>query len=65
LQCNLQQQSAIDAVCAGLGRFGVFLLEGVTGSGKTEVYLQIIRTVLERGQQIFGTGAGNHPDSSA
>jgi primosomal protein N' (replication factor Y) len=53
LQCNPQQQSAIDAVCAGLGRFGVFLLEGVTGSGKTEVYLQIIRTVLERGQQIL------------
>ncbi len=53
LQCNPQQQSAIDAVCAGLGRFGVFLLEGVTGSGKTEVYLQIIRTVLERGQQVL------------
>jgi primosomal protein N' (replication factor Y) len=53
LQCNPQQQLAIDAVCAGLGRFGVFLLEGVTGSGKTEVYLQIIRTVLERGQQVL------------
>ena len=53
LQCNPQQQSAIDAVCDGLGQFGVFLLEGVTGSGKTEVYLQIIRTVLERGQQVL------------
>ena len=53
LQCNPQQQSAIDAVCDCLGRFGVFLLEGVTGSGKTEVYLQIIRTVLERGQQVL------------
>jgi len=53
LQCNPQQQSAIDAVCASLGQFGVFLLEGVTGSGKTEVYLQIIRTVLERGQQVL------------
>ena len=53
LQCNPQQQSAIDAVCDGLGRFDVFLLEGVTGSGKTEVYLQIIRTVLERGQQVL------------
>ncbi len=53
LQCNPQQQSAIGAVCSGLGRFGVFLLEGVTGSGKTEVYLQIIRSVLERGQQVL------------
>ena len=53
LQCNPQQQSAIDAVCDSLGRFGVFLLEGVTGSGKTEVYLQIIRTVLDRGQQVL------------
>lgn len=53
LQCNPQQQSAIDAVGENLGQFGVFLLEGVTGSGKTEVYLQIIRAVLERGQQVL------------
>ena len=53
LQGNPPQQAAIDAVCASLGQFGVFLLEGVTGSGKTEVYLQIIRTVLERGQQVL------------
>ncbi|MFA6164928.1 MAG: primosomal protein N', partial [Methylobacter sp.] len=53
LQCNPQQQAAIDAVCDCLGRFGVFLLEGVTGSGKTEVYMQIIRSVLERGQQVL------------
>ena len=53
LRSNLEQQSAIDAVCKCLGQFGVFLLEGVTGSGKTEVYLQIIHTVLERGQQVL------------
>jgi primosomal protein N' (replication factor Y) len=53
LQCNPQQQAAIDAVYANLGQFGVFLLEGVTGSGKTEVYMQIIRSVLERGQQVL------------
>ncbi len=53
LQCNSQQQAAIAAVCDSLGQFGVFLLEGVTGSGKTEVYMQIIRTVLERGQQVL------------
>jgi primosomal protein N' (replication factor Y) len=53
LQCNPQQQAAIDAIYHSLGQFGVFLLEGVTGSGKTEVYMQIIRTVLERGQQVL------------
>lgn len=53
LQCNPQQQAAIDAVCGSLGQFGVFLLEGVTGSGKTEVYMQIIHSVLERGQQVL------------
>jgi len=32
-------------------RFGVIVLEGVTGSGKTEVYLRAIEDVVERGQQ--------------
>ena len=53
LECNPQQQAAIDAVYDSLGRFGVFLLEGVTGSGKTEVYMQVIRSVLEQGQQVL------------
>ncbi|MGZ5621155.1 MAG: primosomal protein N' [Methylobacter sp.] len=53
LQCNPQQQAAITAVYDSLGQFGVFLLEGVTGSGKTEVYMQIIQSVLERGQQVL------------
>ncbi|VEI76716.1 Primosomal protein N' [Mannheimia haemolytica] len=33
--------------------FASFLLNGVTGSGKTEVYLQLIETVLKRGQQVL------------
>jgi primosomal protein N' (replication factor Y) len=53
IECNPEQAAAITEVCAGLGRFGVFLLEGVTGSGKTEVYMQIIRQVLERGRQVL------------
>ena len=53
LQCNIQQQEAIDSVSDSLGLFGVFLLEGVTGSGKTEVYMQIIHEVLKRGQQVL------------
>lgn len=53
LPCNLQQQAAITAVYSRLGQFGVFLLEGVTGSGKTEVYMQIIASVLEQGLQVL------------
>ncbi len=44
------QQQALDAVRAALGGSGgVILLDGVTGSGKTEVYLQAIEGVLEDG----------------
>jgi primosomal protein N' (replication factor Y) len=50
---NSQQQKAIDTVCHTLGHFQVFLLEGVTGSGKTEVYMQIIHQVLARGEQVL------------
>lgn len=47
------QAEAVAQVRAALGQFQTFLLDGVTGSGKTEVYLQLTRCVLERGQQIL------------
>jgi primosomal protein N' (replication factor Y) (superfamily II helicase) len=53
LPANPEQQAAIDAVIANLGHFAVSLLEGVTGSGKTEVYMQIIAKVLEQGKQVL------------
>ncbi len=48
---NVEQQAAVDAVTASLGanKFAVSLLLGVTGSGKTEVYLRAIATALEAG----------------
>ncbi|OAI21373.1 MULTISPECIES: primosomal protein N' [Methylomonas] len=53
LAANPDQQAAIDAVGADLGRFAVHLLEGVTGSGKTEVYMQIIARTLALGLQVL------------
>jgi len=48
-----EQASAVAAVRASMDKFQPFLLNGVTGSGKTEVYLQCIDAVLARGQQVL------------
>ncbi|MDE2345193.1 MAG: primosomal protein N' [Gammaproteobacteria bacterium] len=50
---NAAQQQAIENICAALDSFRPFLLDGVTGSGKTEVYLQVIVESLRRGKQAL------------
>ena len=53
LPLNEEQRAAFDAVRSSFGGFQAFLLAGVTGSGKTEVYLQLIRETLEAGKQAL------------
>jgi primosomal protein N' (replication factor Y) len=47
------QQAALDALLPALGKFGVHLVHGVTGSGKSELYLRLIDAVLARGRQAL------------
>jgi primosomal protein N' (replication factor Y) len=50
---NVEQALAISSIEQKYGQYACFLLEGVTGSGKTEVYLQAIEPVLKQGKQVL------------
>lgn len=52
---NEEQQRAVDGIREALegNRQQRFLLYGITGSGKTEVYMAVIQEVLERGKQVI------------
>jgi primosomal protein N' (replication factor Y) len=50
---NPEQQAAVDTVLAHRHGFAPVLLDGVTGSGKTEVYLHAIGDCLARGRQAL------------
>jgi len=47
------QELAVAAISADFGRFRCHLLDGVTGSGKTEVYLRLLETVMLAGEQAL------------
>ncbi len=51
LPLNVEQGAACATIVSQIGQASApFLLEGITGSGKTEVYLHVIRETLERGK---------------
>ncbi|WP_395345583.1 primosomal protein N' [Ningiella sp. W23] len=52
LQANVEQNIAISAIDHA-SSFQSFLIEGVTGSGKTEVYLQVIEKIISRTKQVL------------
>jgi primosomal protein N' (replication factor Y) len=52
-ELTTEQMRAVASIRAGLGGFQPFLLLGVTGSGKTEVYLHAVAAALEAGRQAL------------
>lgn len=50
---NTEQHEALEAILNARDSYQCFLLQGITGSGKTEVYLQAVQAVLEAGKQVM------------
>ncbi len=52
-ELNEEQQEATNEVTHKIDHFSVFLLDGITGSGKTEVYFSCIEQVIKKNEQVL------------
>lgn len=50
---NAQQLEVFEGISATINKFSVNLIQGVTGSGKTEVYLHLVDKVIKEGGQVL------------
>ena len=50
---NQEQKTAFDKIMSKLGEYHTFLLHGVTGSGKTEIYIKVIEQALKQDKSII------------
>jgi primosomal protein N' (replication factor Y) len=50
---NPIQKNVIEEIKKGMNQFNRFLIHGVTGSGKTVVYLELIKETLEKGKSVL------------
>ncbi len=53
MSLNAEQQTAVQSVIQAVNSFQSFLLQGITGSGKTEVYLGVIEHMLAQNKQVL------------
>ena len=51
IQLSSEQQSVFEKIVEA--KDGVYVIDGVTGSGKTELYLKIAKTIVEKGGQVL------------
>ena len=65
-ELNADQTAALGAIRDALhaAEHRTILIHGVTGSGKTEVYIRAIEEVVRFGRQAIRAGAGNQPDAA-
>ncbi|WP_019038162.1 replication restart helicase PriA [Psychroflexus tropicus] len=53
IQLNEYQEAALSQIQQGFEELHVCLLQGVTSSGKTEVYIKLIETAIKKGEQVL------------